>query len=273
MEPPCESHKNGKSIPGMDLGLCLMVLGTQLHSKTDICSSETHHSPWWLVDPSLKTQMDELSGHLNARNKNPSELNTLCISAPQGLRPGLGPVWEWHRYHTAPLSSAKRQHVERVQKQYSVGILSIPYSGLAVGTTLSCLRSGHSDEDVDQMFGKLDEFGGSLCPQPRRLQLIRQWLWEWQRPYEKDRYCRLISCVTVSYYQRADAICRYSWYWSENAWGMGSPKHVFFKPSKSRDMTPALVWRLQDEPWTSPDLWGMFHGGANNLDEYQMVCI
>ena len=72
-------------------------------------------------------------------------------------------------------------------------LASLTARGLAAGTTLSCLRSGHSHEDVDQMFGKLAGWMSSNGRYARHpddfMQLIRQWLCELKRPYEKDRYC------------------------------------------------------------------------------------
>ena len=65
--------------------------------------------------------------------------------------------------------------------------------GLIAGGALAHLRSGHSHEDIDQCFGALASFMARKGRYARHtgdfVQLIRQWLHQYKRPYETDRYC------------------------------------------------------------------------------------
>ena len=65
--------------------------------------------------------------------------------------------------------------------------------GLIAGGALACLRSGHSHEDIDQCFGNLSFFMARKGRYARHtgdfVVLIRQWLNDLKRPYEKDKYC------------------------------------------------------------------------------------
>ena len=66
--------------------------------------------------------------------------------------------------------------------------------GVAQQTGLQCLRSGHSHEDLDQVFGQLAKHlvrKGSQAMEPCDfVALISKWLNEsLVRPYEQKRYC------------------------------------------------------------------------------------
>ncbi len=70
---------------------------------------------------------------------------------------------------------------------------SLTGRGLIAGGALACLRSGHSHEDVDQLFGNLSYFMARKGRYARHtgdfVVLIRQWLNELKRPFEKDKFC------------------------------------------------------------------------------------
>lgn len=70
---------------------------------------------------------------------------------------------------------------------------SLTGRGLIAGGALACLRSGHSHEDVDQAFGNLSYFMARKGRYARHtgdfVVLIRQWLQELKRPFEKEKFC------------------------------------------------------------------------------------
>ena len=84
--------------------------------------------------------------------------------------------------------------------------------GLVRGCALTCLRSGHSHEDVDQLFGSLSTFlfrRGQKAEVPEDFRvLIATFLGELHRPFEKGRYSLrleqtrpwMLSCVTATFF-------------------------------------------------------------------------
>jgi len=70
-------------------------------------------------------------------------------------------------------------------------------SGIVGSCGLTCLRSGHSHEDVDQLFGSLAKF---LCKRGQKAEvpedfrvLIGKFLDELHRPFEKGKYSILLE--------------------------------------------------------------------------------
>lgn len=64
---------------------------------------------------------------------------------------------------------------------------------------LRCLRSGHSHEDLDQVFGDLSKFisrkGRNAVHPGDFVQIVEQWLVDVKRPFETKRYSILFdSC-------------------------------------------------------------------------------
>ena len=60
-------------------------------------------------------------------------------------------------------------------------------------TSLRCLRTGHSHEDIDGCFASLGRFMARQGKQARHtgdfVQLVTQWLQGLPRPYEPKRFC------------------------------------------------------------------------------------
>ena len=75
--------------------------------------------------------------------------------------------------------------------------LSCAISGVVESSALTCLRSGHSHEDVDQQFGYLSKYlmrHGRRAEVPEDFQrLIQSFLDESHRPHEQKGYSILLE--------------------------------------------------------------------------------
>lgn len=83
-------------------------------------------------------------------------------------------------------------------KGYYFNMTTICHSGVVRSARLRNLRTGHSHEDVDQMFGRLASFisrhGRNATGPPEFRDLIQQWLSQkLDRPHEAGRYAVLLD--------------------------------------------------------------------------------